>query len=254
MKKMMDALLLAAVVLGFLSQPVFATPISGLMTIDPGLRIPRLGYVSGSYFAMFANNPNSGAAMLAPGSAGGLTLGSYQPFVLNPDVPHPHSPFGPGTGYSGTPTSISSLLAPFGFFGVPTYVGTNPVSYQSGNAHPVPTASYDPASCVGTVCQLSMTLDAWEVMWNGSAFEQGPRPSNSGPFVPAVGTYDLSSHAYAVTWASQIKNGPFNGVTGYWHLSGVVEPVSTVPEPPTLALFAVGLLALVGSIRRWTRS
>ena len=70
-----------------------------------------------------------------------------------------------------------------------------------------------------------MDLSAWEVMWNRSAFEQAPRPVNTNPFVSAIGTYDLSTQAYFITWASQIKGGGFNGVTGYGHLEGTVVPV-----------------------------
>jgi hypothetical protein len=249
MKTILCTLLLTGVVLGFPSHPAFATPISGLMTIAPGLTSRGVGYAGGSYFAMSANNPNGMAAMLAPGSAGGITLGGYQPFVLSPNHPLPG-----GKGFARTPTTASTLLRPFSFFGVPTYTGTNPVSFQSGEAHPAPSASYDSGSCVGTVCRLSITLDAWEVMWNGSAFEQGPRPVNSGPFVPAVGTFDLSNRAYSVTWASQIKNGPFNGVHAYWHLSGTIQPITTVPEPPTVALFAIGFLGLVQRLRRKKRA
>lgn len=253
MKTIMSALLVTIVSLGAASSPVLATPITGLMTIDPGLTRASGYYRSGSYFALGANNPNSNSVLLAPGSAGGILLGSYQPFVLNPDVPHPAGPYGPGTGYSSLPTSTSTLLAPFGFFGNQTYTGTNPIGYQSGDPHPVPTASYDPGSCVGSVCTLSITLDAWEVMWNGTAFEQGPRPVSSGPFVPAVGTLDLATNTYSVTWASQIKGGPFNGISGYWHLSGTIEPTPTVPDPPTLALIAIGCLGLTGGIRRARR-
>lgn len=217
----------------------------GNLLINPG--VVDAEYTGGSYFAMGADNPNGNAAMLRPGSAGGIVLGTYQNFVLNPDVPHPYNWDGKGapagTGFSGAPTSASTLLMSFGFFSVPTYVGTNPVSYQSGLSHPVASATVDNGDCVGTVCTLSLELSAWEVMWNGSAFEQGPRPVSSGPFVPAVGTLDLSTNAYSVTWASQINGGPFSGVTGYWHLEGTFVPV---PIPASLWLFVSGLGLLLG--------
>ena len=90
-----------------------------------------------------------------------------------------------------------------------------------------------------------MDLSAWEVFWNGNTFEQGPRPSNVGAFVPAVGTYDLATHAYSVTWKSQIKGGPFNGINGFWHLEGTVVPV-----PGAAWLLGSGLLGLIGVARR----
>ena len=228
-----------------------AASLTGIMSIDPGLKVAG-AYASGSYFAMGANNPNSNSAMLVPTlspNPGGIVLGSYQNFMLNPDVPHPNNWDGkggkPGTGYSGTPTTPADIVKTFSFFGTATYVGTNPISYQSANPHSAPTADVDMSSCVGNSCSLSVDLSAWEVMWNGSAFEQGPRPINTGPFVLATGTYDISTHAYALSWASQINGGPFNGVTGYWHLEGTMVPV-----PAAVWLLASGLLGLGGLARR----
>jgi hypothetical protein len=227
----------------------YAASLSGIMLINAGTRADGV-YASGSYFAMGANNPNGNAALLIPTSSpGGIVLGNYQNFVLDPDVPHPDNWNGlggkPGTGYSGAPTTESDLIETFGFFGVNTYVGTNPVSYQSGNPHPAPTADVDMNSCIGNTCNLSVELSSWEVMWNGSAFEQGPRPIKSGSFVLATGTYDVVTHAYVLGWASQINGGPFNGVTGYWHLEGTVVPV-----PAAVWLFGSGLLGLIGFARK----
>lgn len=227
--------------------------LAGNLLINPGIR--DTAYTSGSYFAMGANDPNGNAVMLQPGSAGGIVLGTHQNFVLNPDVPHPYNwdgkGAGAGTGYSGVPTTASTLLLPFSFFGTPTYVGTNPVSYQSGLSHPVASATLDTAACGGTVCTLNIELSAWEVMWNGSAFEQGPRPVATGPFVPAVGTLDLSNNFYSVTWASQINGGPFSGVTGYWHLEGTFVPV---PIPASLWLFVSGFGLLLSRHLRFSTS
>ena len=228
-----------------------ASSLTGTMLINAGT-LSAGTYVSGSYFAMGANNPNaSAAAMLKPGSAGGIVLGTYQNFVLNPDTPHPFNwdgkNGGAGTGYGGTPTTEGTLLSSFSFFGTSTYVGTNPIGYQSGLAHPVATA--DISACVGNSCTLSMDLSAWEVMWNGSAFEQGPRPVNTGPFVPATGTYDLSTHAYSATWLSQINGGPFNGINGYWHIEGTVVPV-----PGAAWLLGSGLMGLLGFARRKSKT
>ena len=235
------------------STAAHSASLTGTMLIDAGIKMTdstgSLVYTSGSYFAMGANNPNGSAAMLAPGSAGGIVLGTYQNFVLNPDVPHPYNWDGlgaaAGTGYSGLPTTQSTMLASFEFFGTPTFGGTNPIGYQSGEAHAAPTA--DISNCVGNTCTLSVDLSSWEVMWNGSAFEQGPRPLNTGAFVPAVGTYDLATSAYSLTWNSQIKGGPFNGIAGYWHLEGAVVPV-----PAAIWLLGSGLLGLIGVARRKT--
>lgn len=229
----------------------YAASLNGVMLIDAGTIDENGFYVNGSYFAMGANNPNGNVAMLIPTSSpGGIVLGSYQNFVLDPDVPHPNNWDGlggkPGTGYGLAPATLSNLTQPFLFFGVNTYVGTNPVGYQSGISHPTPTADVDMNSCVGNTCPISVELSSWEVMWNGSAFEQGPRPLNTGPFELAIGTYDLVTHVYSLNWKSQINGGPFNGVTGYWHLEGAV---SAVPVPTAVWLFGSGLLGLIGVAR-----
>ena len=238
-----SAILLSSVV-------AHASSLTGTMLINAGTTSSAGTYVSGSYFVMGANRPNTGV-MLTSGSAGGVVLGNNQNFVLSPDTPHPFNWDGAGgkagTGYSTSPTTSSTLLTPFFFGSSLTYVGTNPISYQSGLAHPVATA--DISACVGNSCTLSMDLSAWEVMWNGSAFEQGPRPVNTGPFVPATGTYDLSTQAYSVTWASQINGGPFNGVTTYWHLEGTVVPV-----PGAAWLLGSGLMGLLGFARKKSKT
>ncbi len=230
-----------------------ATALTGTMLINPGIysSVGTTGgtYVSGSYFSF--GGPDSGAAItptVSPGP-GGIVLGSYQNFVLNPNVPHPYNWNGTGgaagTGYSATPTSLGTIVQPFLFAGSYTYVGTNPISYQSGNSYAAPTA--DISNCVGTSCTLSVDLNSWEVMWNGTAFQQGPRPVDTGPFVPAVGTYNTATRAYSLTWTSQIDGGPFNGVIGHWHLEGTVAPV---PLPGAVWLLGSGLLGLLGLARR----
>lgn len=233
----------ACLALALCSTAAHAVSLTGTMLIDPGIVIDANSsptYVSGSFFAM------GGRVMLTPGSAGGIVLGTYQNFVLDPDVPHPYNwdgiGSGAGTGYGRSPTTQSTMLEPFAFGSSLTHIGTNPIGYQSGEAHAAPTA--DISNCVGNTCTLSMDLSSWEVMWNGSAFEQGPRPLNSGPFVPAVGTYDLATSAYSLTWNSQIKGGPFNGVTTTWHLEGTVVPI-----PAAVWLLGSGLLGLFGMAR-----
>lgn len=241
------AVLLAACTLAVNAQ---AASLSGLMTINPGILDPDSGlYADGSFFAMNGNyNPNASAAMLQPGSAGGILLGTYQNFVLNPDVPHLANWDGKGgqagTGYGNTPVTQSSIAMPFSFFSVPTYLGTNPLSYQSAETHPAPTATVDDAG------NLTVDLSSWEVMWNGSAFQQGPRPVNTGDFVLATGTYDAITHAYTLKWKSQIKGGPFSGVPATWYLEGTINPV---PVPGAVWLLGSGLAGLLG-IRRQKRS
>ena len=241
---------LAAAVCAAVSLPTFAVELDGLMTVNPKLiglvpilddngdpvldpttgeivyfRKPR--YIEGSYFAMGANNPNNSASQEG-GPAGGITLGTHQPFVLSPDVPHPPS----GTGYAGTPASLTTAMQTFQFFGVNTYIGLNAVSYQSGNAKPAPSATVDAAG------NLSVELSSWEVIWNGSVFEQGPRVSAATGFAPATGTYDYETGNYSIGWVSKIVGGPFSGVPGHWHLEGTIlaDPAdaTVLAEPQTL--------------------
>lgn len=232
-----------------ISIPANAIQLTGTMVVDrgilervevrPGVFINK--YISGSYFALGGNTPTANSAMLQPGSDPGIILGSFQGFTPNPDEPHPaghpDAPFGAGTGYSAMTTS-SNVFKPFNFFSSATFIGLNEVSYQSGETKPAPSAEVDLTSCVGTVCDMFVEMSVFEVYWNGAVFEQGPRPSNSGPFVLGQGTYDTATRRYSVTWVSQIKGGPFSNVPGWWHLEGEVLPEPLVAdvlvEPRTL--------------------
>jgi hypothetical protein len=251
---------------------IHAASLTGILTINAGTKdwveldpVNSPGelsmvYVGGSYFAMGANNPNTNSAMLRAGSAGGIVLGTYQNFVTNPDVPHPQGwqgditgdgiPDGAaGAGYSSLASQADAFM-PFNFFGVATHIGMNPISYQAATAMPAPSADVDMTSCIGTVCTLTADFSALEVYWNGSVFQQGPRPSNTGPFVLATGTLDLADNSYSLSWASQIKGGPFSGVPGYWHIEGTLTPV---PLPAAAWLFGSGFVALLGLARRRVR-
>lgn len=265
----LKTLLLSLLSIGVMSQSAMAIPLYGTLLINPGVKTPikivrpdgttitRARYASGSYFAMGANNPNANGAMLAPGTAGGIKLGTYQNFVTNPDVPHPKGWKGDingngildgkaGTGYKGL-VSKSSAFAKFSFFGTNTYIGLNPVSYQSANTALAPSVNIDMSTCANNVCAIKADFSAWEVYWNGSVFQQGPRPNNAGPFGLASGSYNTANQNYSLNWASQIKGGPFGGATGYWHIDGKVSPV---PVPAAVWLFASGLLGLMASVRK----
>jgi hypothetical protein len=74
---------------------------------------------------------------------------------------------------------------------------------------------------------LSGQVTAWSAAWNNLYFNQGsPKPGGGSPGLtaPVSGTYDSATHAYVLTWASQVVGGPFNGFTGYWHLQGTFVP------------------------------
>ena len=222
--------------------------VTGFMTIDAGVTEPLEiapdffvdAYVGGSYFVMTENDPNaSSAVMLQPGTLGAVELGTYQNFVLSPDIPaydaDGDGPLLPGSGYDTAPVVESDILAPFSFFGNPTYVGTNPISYQHGNAYDAPTADVDEFG------NLTVDMSSWEVMWNGTAFEQGGI---------ATGTYNALTGEYVLDWSSLIEGGAFSGVTGFWHLEGVISETSPVPVPAAVWLFGSGLIGLFGVARK----
>ena len=224
---------------------------------------PGLVYASGSYFKM-AFIPGAYSPFVPNANGGYIDLGDYQPFRPNPDAPRPDPDGNPGTtidagaGYALTLTSTSNIIEPFQFGGNATYVGTNPVSYQSGNPHPAPALYIDTANCPtssadggGWYCNVSMDLSSWEVFWQGAIFEQGPRPDNTGPFILAQGKLYLNGGPIVLDWKSQIKGGIFGGITAIWHLEGDLVPV---PVPPAVWLFASGLAGLFGLARKSKQS
>ncbi len=264
MKSYLNLILLILGIFAGFAPSAHAVRLTGLLTINEGIKdsievAPGVFvdvYQGGSYFAMNADDPNSSsAAMLSSGTAGGIQLDSFQNFITDPDEPHPaghpDAVNGAGSGYSGL-VSEGSALSAFKFFGVPTYVGLNPLSYQSGLTKNAPTLNMDGASCVNSLCDISVDLSSWEVYWNGSVFEQGPRPDNTIPeFELAMGTVDVVSGEYTLNWKSQILGGPFDGVNGFWYLEGQFTNVSAVvPVPAAVWLFGSGLIGLISFARR----
>ena len=251
--KLLKIKVITIAVLAALSTTAIAVELDGLMTVKPKVMaiVPLLdenGYpiidpatgepvfspfprfVEGSYFAMGSDNARNGVSQEG-GSAGGITLGVHQSFVLNPGVPNPPR----GTGFNMIEKSTAMKI--FNFFGVGTYISTSPVSFQSGNAKPAPSVTVDANG------NLSADMSAWEVYWNGSVFEQGPRPSGT-EFIAATGTYDYDTGNYVMAWKSKIVGGPFSGVPGFWHLEGTIlaDPASAVVEasPRTLNVKSKG--------------
>lgn len=253
--KLLKTSLISAAVFAALSTSAIAVELDGLMTVNPKTteRVPLLDesgnpvidpatgepvlsrfavYTGGSYFALGVNNPNTGVSQES-GTAGGIILGTYQRFVLNPDSPNPPT----GTGYGSTPVQEGTAMKSFRFFGINTYISTSPVSFQSGNAKAAPSISVDAEG------NLSADMSSWEVMWNGSVFEQGPRPSGT-EFIPATGTYNYDTGEYVMEWVSKIVGGPFSGVPGNWYLEGTIlaDPAiaDALAEPQSLNVKSQG--------------
>jgi hypothetical protein len=178
---------------------------------------------SGTYFQMispggtiakgpFFSNPDSAAVdkaytLLSPGTDGGLITGSYQP--------NPNPPF----DASGNALA-ASIVQPTKFTAIEFGLSTNATDPQTGKSTPVPTISVKEG-------KLSGQLAAWAASWNKLNFNQGsPKPDGTSPGLtaPLSGTYNSSTHAFVITWASQVVGGPFNGFTGSWHLQGTFSP------------------------------
>jgi hypothetical protein len=254
---------------GYLSGSIFVMNGGGTVLVDPltGLAISPTAAWAQQGNAQFRRE-------LAPGTNGGFIAGTFQNFVTSPDEIHSLGATGTnctgaaitistasqaGTGYCGAPDVPSNAVAPFGFFGVNTYSGTNPVSYVTGNAAGTPTFDYDPVTG-----EFTVDLSSWAVLWNGTVFDQGPggtgtdgtNPVNYADAVDA--SFDPVTKRYSVSWGNLIIGGPFNGFNGYWHFEGTYEGDTVIPPPvpvPAAAwLFGSGLLGLAGLARRKTKS
>lgn len=181
--------------------------------------------VSGSYFRMvdpggtvahgkYFSNPDSTCpdksfTVQAPGTDGGLVTGAYQPSA--------------GRAFDATGNALASrITAPGSFTAIKFAISTNSTDPQTHKAVPAP-------AIVDTGGHLSGQVSAWSAAWNNLYFNQGsPKPDGSRPGLttPVSGTYDAATHAFVLTWASQVVGGPFNGFTGYWHLQGTFVPKS----------------------------
>ena len=167
--------------------------------IEPGGTV-----AAGKYFT----NPDSACAdksfsTMSPGTSGGLVTGAYQP---NPT---------PAFDSNGNALA-SQIAAPADFTAIKFTLSTNRIDPQSKKSVPAPVIRNDNG-------RLSGQVTAWSAAWNNQYFNQGsPKPDGSSPGLttPVTGTYDASTGAYVLTWASQIQGGPFNGFSGYWHLTG----------------------------------
>jgi hypothetical protein len=179
--------------------------------------------VAGTYFRMivpngsvkdgkFFENPDSTCAnktytLAEPGTQGGLITGKYQP--------NPTPAFNAQGG-----ALADSIVQPQSFTAINFSIATNKKDPQTGDSVPVPTISVKDG-------KLSGQIESWSAAWNKLYFNQGsPKPNGSHPGLtaPLSGTYNSSTHAFVLTWTSQVVGGPFNGFTGYWHLAGTFEP------------------------------
>jgi hypothetical protein len=213
-----------ALTLGLSVAPAAAasgTALVGTFKLAPGT---CAGYsVTGTYFRMifpngsikggkFFENPDSLCSnktytLAIPGTDGGLVTGHFQP--------------NPSPAFNAQGGALASrIVQPQGFTAIDFSIATNAKDPQTGKSVPAP-------HIVNSHGKLSGQIEAWSAAWNKLYFNQGsPKPGGSHPGLtePLSGTYNAATHAFTLIWTSQVVGGPFNGFTGYWHLSGTFVP------------------------------
>jgi hypothetical protein len=193
----------------------------GTFKIQPGACFG--GLVTGTYFRMIFPNgsvakgeffqnpdslcPNKTFTLAVPGVQGGLVTGRYQP--------------NPAPSFTASGGALAdSIVRPQGFTAIDFSIATNRKDPQTGLSVPPPSISVANG-------KLSGQVEAGSAAWNKLYFNQGsPKPNGSHPGLtePLTGTYNARTHAFVLTWTSQVVGGPFNGFTGYWHLAGTFVP------------------------------
>lgn len=200
----------------------YGTPLVGTFKIAPG-GFSSAGGPTGSYLRMvlaggtigsgpYFDNLFSGASdktytLINPGTDGGLVTGSYQP--------------APSPAFGLLNSALADrIMAPQSFEAINFSVSTQPVDPQTGQAVPPPGINDLNGKLNGEVAAVTAE-------WANNYFNQGtPKPDGSTPGLtePVTGTYDPSTGAYELEWASTIVGGPFDHFTGYWHLAGTFQP------------------------------
>ncbi len=201
--------------------PAAAGNLRGTFLIEPGSA--RNGEEpKGSWFQMLtpAGGPLSNGTSPAQndlftplygGTEGGLRTDAYQPAPV------------PAFQFTSPPNGnalANRITKPVPFFNVNFSIVTQPIDPQDNVADPLPVIYQSNGRLTGQ-------LTAWAAQWNGASFNQGsPKPDGTfpRPTSPVSGTYDGRTGRYTLNWHSLIRNGPFNGFTGAWHLEGRFAP------------------------------
>lgn len=169
---------------------------------------PKGNVTTGKFFENpYSTCPNKTFTLAVPGTAGGFTTGTYQP--------NPTPAFNSQGG-----ALADTIVRPQSFTAIDFSLATEKVDPQTGKTVPTPEIWVHNG-------RLSGQTTAWSASWNKLYFNQGsPKPGGSRPglTLPVSGTYDATTHAFVLTWTSQVVGGPFNGFTGFWHLSGTFVP------------------------------
>jgi hypothetical protein len=212
------------------ARPSRSYELDGVFKLRAG-RCGVSGAVSGSYFRLIfpGGNAKSGKffvnaysrcsdktyTLLSPGVQGGLRTDAYQPDPT------------PAFTRKGN-AAAKSIVAPVSFTGVNLSLATNATDRQTRHAVPKPRVIENGGLLLGQV-------EAVSASWDKIYFNQGsPKPGGRTPGLTSgpIGHYNARTHAFALTWLSQIVGGRFSGLTGYWHLTGTFKG-SVNPLPAT---------------------
>jgi hypothetical protein len=200
-----------------------AATLNGTFALTAGKYNKKKRTATGTYFKMilahgsvkkgpYFINPNSKAGnftLLRPGIDGGLQTGVFQ---------DPPSPAFDSRGFALS----NRIMKPTLFADVAFSLSTAATDAQSGKA-------VGPPVIKSKGRKLTGDLRGFTAMWNNTYFNQGsPKPSGkyTGHTRPVAGTYNSKTKRFVLTWTSQIVGGPFDGLTGYWHLQGKFRPRS----------------------------
>jgi hypothetical protein len=162
-----------------------AQKLNGVFHIGSGSYI-RMGLPSGGFFANpYSKDSNKTYTLIGSGPGAGLRTGVAQ---------KPPSP-----AFSSHGNSLAnSIITPTNFTGILFGVVTT--------AAPTFTLSGD---------KITGNLGHLYAQWNKQTFYQGNT---------VYGTYNSHTHAYSISWHTEVHGGPFDGYTGYWHLQGTFSP------------------------------
>jgi hypothetical protein len=196
------------------TSPGQSVALDGVFELTSGTCNPTGTLVGGSYFRLIfpgGGNPNSGRyflsadsacpnksyTLLRPGVQGGLRTDVYQPYPS------------PGFDPDGNPLA-NSIVAPVSFAGAELSLATNPTDPQTHRAAPAPRIFLENGSLAGHV-------EAVSAAWDKTYLNQGsPKPGQSQPGLTSgiIGSYNESTHAFAMTWTSQIAGGGLRRIHG----------------------------------------
>lgn len=187
------------------------------------------------------SSPFDAPLTLTPGPAATLDDGLLNG-VIDADGEH---------GSSANPV-VSTLLLGTSVYG---YFAHSATTCNSGCTSMITLHDPDPDAITmsGTPWEpvISADFSGFFVDFNGHTMLQGGTATGTGSWIvfPTVEGGE-SQFSFELSWSALVEQGPFQGMTGHWALTGTA--VTAVPEAKTHALMLAGL-GLVGMAARRRR-